>query len=561
MMQFIEKLLPRDSVSLALATLALAVVLGLLLGAVRFRGFKLGIAAVLFAGLLFGQIGLVVNGDVLEFLRDFSLITFVYAVGLQVGPGFLASLRAEGLRLNLLSLAVLGLGAVATVGVVRMSHLPRHVASGLYAGAFTTTPGLAAGQEALRQTLSSKPDTAAAALRSTGLAYAASYPFGLIGPILVIMLLRRIFRVDVKRELELLAAAEKNRRPPLDVADLEVTQEEHAGHVLREHPLIRSRGVVFTRLLRNGVMTVPTGDTRLELGDIVRATGPAPVLAELVAAIGRATNANFDGARGDIQRAEFIVTRTRVLRRPLHELDLIRRFGVTVGRVTRSGIELSPRANLTLHFGDRVTAVGPAVGLKMVEAELGNSPETLNRPQLLPIFLGIVLGVLVGSIPLKMPGLSTPMRIGLAGGPMIVAIILSQFGNIGAVVWYMPSAANQLFRDFGLAVFLACVGLQSGGHFVQRLLSEHGLIFVAWGVFITVVPVLLIGCIARVVFKMNFITLSGWVAGAMTSSPALLFAEELGAGSDTPAVAYAAVAPLAMLAPVICAQLLVAGLM
>ena len=557
----IGQLLPPGSVANGLAILSLAVVLGLCLGAVRFRGFKLGISGVLFVGLVFGQIGLNVDGNVLEFLRDFSLITFVYAVGLQVGPSFVTSLRAEGLRLNLLSLAVVGLGTLVTMGVIHWGHLPRFAASGLYTGAFTTTPGLGAGQDALRQALSATPDRVAAALSLTGLAYAASYPIGLIGPILAITALRRIFRVDLKQEHAALALAEQGRREPLDLATFEVTVADQAGQLLKDHPLLLNRPIVFTRLLRKDAMTVPTGETRMELGDIYRATGPRHELARLVATVGRPRDENFYGMHGDVNRSEIVVTRTQVLRRPLRELDLIRRTGVTLARINRAGIDLPACATLKLHFGDHVTAVGPAQGLKQVETELGNSPEMLNRPQLIPIFLGIVLGVIVGSIPLTMPGLKTPMRIGLAGGPMLVAIALSQLGNIGAVVWYMPTAANQLFRDFGLAVFLACVGLQAGGHFIQRMIADGGFVFMGWGVVITLLPVLLVGCIARGVFKMNFLTLSGWIAGAMTSSTALLFADEMGGGSDAPAVAYAAVAPLAMLAPVICAQLLVAAFM
>jgi putative transport protein len=224
--------------------------------------------------------------------------------------------------------------------------------------------------------------------------------------------------------------------------------------------------------------------------------------------------------------------------------------------VNRAGIDLAPTAALRLQFGDRVVAVGPESGLRIVEAELGNSPDMLNRPQLVPIFLGIALGVLVGSIPLVIPGLHTRLRIGLAGGPLLAAIALSQLGSIGSVVWYIPIAASTLFRDFGLAVFLACVGLQSGNGFLQNLVQGGGVELVAWGAAVTVVPILVVGLFARSFLKMNFVTLSGWVAGAMTSTPAMMFAKDL-AGSDAPATVYAAVAPLGLLTPIICSQLLV----
>lgn len=308
-------------------------------------------------------------------------------------------------------------------------------------------------------------------------------------------------------------------------------------------------------MLRDGALSVPTGDTELRLGDHYRALGTKAGVAELVAALGRSSIADLDRAVGDVRRLDFLVTRTDVLRRPLRELDVIRQAGVTIARVDRAGVELFPTPSLRLQFGDRVTAIGPEQGMRAVETLLGNSPDVLNRPQLIPIFLGIVLGVLIGTLPVAVPGLSVRVRIGLSGGPMLAAIILSQWGNIGKVVWYMPVAANQLFRDFGLAVFLACVGLQSGDHFLQRLQEHGGAIYILWGAIITVVPVTLIALVARLVFKMNFITLAGWLAGAMTSLPALLFADEM-AGSDAPSLAYAAVAPLALLTPIICAQLL-----
>ena len=546
-----------STVSQGLAILALAVTLGLALGAVRVRGLRLGISGVLFSALFFGQLGefdpqrLVVNPTVLEFLRDFALIIFVYSLGLQVGPGFVASLRQEGLRFNALSLLVVVLGAMMTAAVIGFAKLPRATASGLYAGAYTTTPGLAAGQEALRHA----PRAPADAATRAGLAYTVTYPFGVVGPILVIVALRRLFRVNMADELRDLAAADQVRRPPIEAADFEVTQGEYVGRLLRQHPMLKSRGIVFSRLIRDGTQTVPTGDTEIHLGDVFHAIGPRTGLAEVVQAMGRPVPASAVRVNGDLKREDLVVTRTQVLRRPLRELDLIRRTGVTVARVNRAGIDLIPKANLRLVFGDRVSVVGPAAGLKMVEAELGNCPETLNRPQLVPIFLGIVLGVVVGSVPIVVPGLHTTVSIGLAGGPMLAAIVLSQLGNIGSVVWYMPVAANTLFRDFGLAVFLACVGLQAGDHFLQNLVHSGGIALVGWGAAITIVPVLAVAVLARGLMKMNFVKLAGFVAGSMTSTPALIFANDL-AGNDTPATVYAAVAPLALLVPILCAQIL-----
>lgn len=541
-----------NSVAQGLSVLSLAVAFGLALGAIRVRGTRLGIAGVLFSSLIFGQLGLTVDARVLNFLRDFALILFVYALGLQVGPGFVSSLRQEGLRLNLLSLLVIVVGALLTAVIVHFTLLPKSAASGLYSGAYTTTPGLAAGQEALSHVRGAPVD---AAMRA-GLAYTVTYPFGVIGPILVIVALRRIFRIRIADEVAALVAVDRVRRPPIEVTDFQVTRAERAGPQLRDHPLLRDQGVVFSRLIRNDIVSVPTGETAVMIGDVFRAVGPRTKVASIVEAMGQPAESELLRATGDVRRMDLVVTRTQVLRRTLADLDLIRRTGVTVARVNRAGIDLIPKALLRLQFGDSVVVVGPESGLKMVEAELGNSPDTLNRPQLVPIFLGIVLGVLVGSIPLALPGLHSTVRIGLAGGPLLAAIILSQLGNIGSVVWFMPIAASSLFRDFGLAVFLACVGLQSGDHFLQNLFNSGGGELVVWGALITVLPVLLVGLVARIVLKMNFVTLAGWVAGALTSSPALMFANEI-AGSDAPATVYAAVAPLGLLAPIVCAQLLV----
>ncbi len=544
------------SISWDLGILSLAVTFGLVLGAVRVRGIRLGVSGVLFSALVFGQLGLGIKPEILDFLRDFALVIFVYAIGLQVGPSFIASLRDEGLSLNVLSLCVVVLGAVLTGVIARCVHLPSSSASGLYSGAYTTTPGLGAGQEAILHSFADQPDRARAEVAKAGLAYTVTYPFGMIGPILAIVALRKWFGIRMKDEAAQLAAVEQTKRPPIETVDFEVTNAAHAGIPLKDHPLLRSNGVFFSRILREDAQSVPTGDTLVLVGDIFRALGTKSSVTEVVEAMGRPSKANLDSATGDVRRADFLVTRTDVLRRPLRDLAVIRKAGVTIARIHRAGIELFPKATMRLQFGDSVTAIGPDQGMRAVERLLGNSPEVLNRPQLIPIFLGIVLGVLVGSLPLWVPGLHTRVRIGLAGGPMLAAIILSQWGHIGKVVWYMPVAANQLFRDFGLAVFLACVGLQSGDHFLQRLHDHGGGMFILWGAVITMLPVMAIGAIARVWFKMNFITLAGWLAGAMTSLPALLFANEI-AESDAPSVAYAAVAPLALLTPIICAQLLV----
>jgi putative transport protein len=558
---YIDNIFPTGSVTGGLATLSLAVAIGIAFGNLRLKGVRLGVAAVLFSALLFAQFGLTIEGHVLEYFRDFGLVLFVYTLGLQMGPGFFSSLRAEGLQLNLLAILVIVLGAVMTGLIIHFAHLPHELCAGLFTGGFATTPALAAGEEAIKGILAPKGTAvASAALSQTDLAYSVAYPFGLTGPILLVILFRILFRVKIADELKALAESEQVRRPSRAVVDVEVTNPAVAGRMLRDQCFLQSRGVLLARLLRDHVQSVPNANTTIAVGDIYRAVGPQPALDELVKLMGQVSHVNLAEQPGHVQRADVVVTHGSVLGKSMRELDLINRFGVTVARVQRAGVDLAPRASLAFHFGDTLIVVGPEEGIKAVEAELGNSSDALNHTQLIPIFLGIWLGVIVGSVPLFIPGMNTSVRIGLAGGPMLVAIALSRLGNIGSVVWYMPPAANQILRDFGMAVFLACVGFQSGDHFFQKLWYGGGLPLVGWGALVTIVPMLLVGLFARVVLRMNYVTLSGLISGAMTSSPTLLFANEA-AGSSAPAVAYAAVYPLSMLVPVFCSQILVTIMM
>jgi putative transport protein len=559
LMDFLHRVFPPGSVAGGLATLSLAVVVGLAAGSIRLRGVKLGVAAVFFSALLFSAAGAVVNPDVLQFLRDFALILFVYTIGLQVGPGFLASLRNEGVRLNILAFCVLAGGGVMTAAMVKANHMPGVAGPGLFTGGFATAPGLAAGQEAIRDRLRATPAAASSAVAKMNLIYAVTYPFGLIGPIVIIILLRATLRIDMKKEIKQLADADEKRRPPIIWTDILVTQDALSGTRLSDHETLRSSGVIFSRLLRDRKVTVPTSETRIQTGDIFRVVGRRPMVTQIVFLFGQESTIDISTVPGDVSRSRIIVTQKQVLRQTLRELDLIKRFGVTLTRLNRAGIELTPRAALALKFGDTVYAVGPADGLAAVERLLGNSPDVLNRPQLIPIFVGIVLGVLVGSVPLALPGMSSGIKIGLAGGPMLVAIVLSGLGNVGSIIWYMPASANYLFRDFGMAVFLACIGLQAGGGFFEILLSGHGLTMVAWGACITLLPVSIMALVARLALRMNFVTLAGLISGTMTSSPTLLFANDV-THSDAPSVAYATVYPLSMLVPVFCSQVLATAL-
>jgi putative transport protein len=542
---------PGTSIAADLAILSLAICLGLALGNIRFGSLRIGVSGALFSALAFGQVGFTIDARVLDFLKDFALIMFMYILGLQIGPGFVASLRRDGIRLNALAACVMGLGAIISAALIPL--LPPATAPGLFAGAFITTPGLATIQETLRESTTGSSQLSTAAQSS--LAYSITYPFGVIGPMLVVVAFRSLFKVRIDEERTALAQEEAKRSLQIATLDVEVTAPTHVGKSLSALSAIRDGGIVLTRVLRDKVATVATAQTVVQLGDVYRALGPRQRLDQFVAALGHSRDVDFANAKGDVQRADILVTRTRVLHRSLSELQLPARFGVTIAKVNRVGVDLMPTGSLRLGFADQVLAVGPKEGLRQAAAELGNSTDRLSQTQLIPIFLGIVLGVGIGSLPLVIPGMTGSLRIGLAGGSLLAAILLARLGSIGSIVWYMPAAANQLFRDFGMAIFLACIGFKAGDHFVQRAAQNSGLLLIAWGALLTTVPVFLVGCFARVVLRMNFVVLSGWVAGSMGSSAALPFVEEL-TSSKLPSTTYATVLPLAELMPIICAQLL-----
>jgi putative transport protein len=553
-MHWLERVLPTGSVAGGLATISFAIVLGLMIGAVRVRGVGLGVAAVFFSALALSAFGLRVNDQVLQFLRDFSLIIFIYTIGLQVGPSFLASLRAEGLKLNILAAITIALGGAMTAALVVATRLPGPSGAGLFTGAFATTPGLAAGQEALRSMF--PPDQLSSADKTVVRAYALTYPFGLIGPILLVPLFRSVFRVNLADERQKLLDRERTYRPPREFIDIEVTSPETVGIALKDLTCVRERGILFSRLLREQKLTVPAATTQIQLGDMLRAVGPQPLLSDVVESLGRESKVDLSKVSQDVQLARLTVTRRTALHKTLRELDLTNHFSVTIARVQRSGVELEPKADFEPKFGDVLFAVGPADGIKRVEQELGNSQEDVEAPRLIPIFLGFVLGILAGSIPLALPGASSGLKLGLAGGPMLVAIALSRIGSIGGLVWHMPNAAAIMLRDFGIAVFLACAGLAVGTDFTSMFGGGYALKLLTFGALITLVPMILVGVVARLLFKLNFVTLTGLTAGAMTSSPTLLFGTEY-AHSNQVAVAYAAVYPLSTVLPVFCAQVLI----
>ncbi|AOS44101.1 Aspartate/alanine antiporter [Lacunisphaera limnophila] len=550
-MNWLSHLLTEESVARTVILLGVAGAAGSALGKIRVGGVGLGVAGVLFAGLFLGYLKLSVDAHVLEFVREFGLIIFVYTLGLQIGPGFFGSLRSRGLMLNGFATAIVLLGAAIATAIILGGWVGLPAGVGLLSGATTNTPSLAAAQQALKQI-----GTADNVAVVQGLAYAVAYPFGIIGIILTMVIVRRVFRVDVKAEVAAAEAAHAPSRPKPATRNFEVRNPNLVGRALGKVPGLAGSGVIVSRFSRGGLVEVARPDTLLRLGDILHAVGPEEGLDELRVVVGADAGVDLKAVPGSITNRRLIVTRSDVFGRELGEVEAFTEHGVVVTRVTRGGIEFTATPGFRLQFGDVLMAVGEEPHIDAVAAVVGNSNHALNSPQPIPFFLGIALGVIVGSIPFAVPGLPAAVKLGLAGGPLVVAILLSRVANTGPLVWYLPTNANHMLREVGITLFLAAVGLKSGEKFMEVLMGGDGVRWLLFGALITAAPLLLVGLVARAWKKLNYAELCGLLAGSMTDPPALAFAQQTTA-SDAPAVAYATVYPLVMLLRVFTAQLIV----
>lgn len=542
-----------EPVAHAILVLALVSVAGLAIGSLNFRGMKLGTAGVLFAGILFGHFGWAIEPGILDFVKEFGLILFVFTIGLQLGPGFIAALRKQGLPLNLLAAGVVVLGAGIAILACWILRIDFAASLGLFSGATTNTPSLGAGQQAL-STLT-KLEASRAALPA--LAYAVAYPVGIAGILASLVILRKIYRIDPVAEAEAFRAAQQMVIEPLERANLLVENQNLAGLSIGTLPGRKETGVIVSRIRRKGMAEVETAtdSTLIQVGDAILTVGTRSNLTQFQRIVGRVIDVDLTKVPGSVAVRRVVVTRKEVLGKSLQELALADVHGVTVTRVTRADLEMTAVPELRLQFGDMLMIVGDAGSLNNAAIALGNSVKTLNETHFIPIFIGITLGVLAGSIPFAMPGLPAPVRLGLAGGPLILAIILSRIGRIGPVVWHMPVNSNLAFRELGIILFLACVGLKAGVKFFEIVFTGTGVTWLMAAVCITVLPMMLIGVVARSMMKLNFVTISGLLAGSMTDPPALAFACAL-SKSDSPSVAYATVYPLTMLLRIITAQVM-----
>ncbi len=547
-------------VSRTVLALSLTIALGLAIGRVSFRGASLGVGGVLFAGLLAGdqarRYGVTLDTHVLEFLREFGLILFVYTIGVQVGPGFVEALRRVGARLNMLAALVVVLGAATTVALQRLLDLPMAAALGVFSGAVTNTPSLGAAQQALAD-LKLPADQ----LALPGLGYAVAYPFGIIGILLTMVALRAAFRIDPARvaaDLEAKRKAEAGRIATLDVA---VAEPRWAGLILRKLPGVDTGALTVSRLMRAGALQVPHDTTRVELGDILHLVGSREALARAQDDIGPTHETALTTKGTPLSWERIIVTSEAALGRSLAALDIEGACDVRVSRVDRAGVEIVAHSGVKLQFGDVLNVIGRKDDISRAAELLGNSQARLKAFDPLPMFIGILVGVLLGSIAFAVPGLAAPIKLGLAGGPLLAAIVLSRIGHIGPLLWFTPPGSAAALRELGIVLFLAVVGFMSGGRFVETLASGEGWRWMMVGAAITLTPLVVAGLIAQLAMRLDFLSICGLLAGSMTDPPALAFANAMAPDSQAQAQAYAAVYPLVMALRILTPQIIAFALM
>lgn len=551
-MNWLQSLQTAQPVAAAVLTLSAVAITGLALGNLKVRGVGLGVAGVLFAGIGFGHFGFGLDRATLSFVREFGLILFVYTIGMQVGPGFFASLRQEGFRMNVLAAAVVALSVAMTILLGWAFHQDFAAMMGVFAGASTNTPALGAAQEALKSVPGGMERTTLAAM-----GYAVAYPGGIAGLIGVMLFFRFIHRINPEAEAREWQDRRAASAPRLQRLNLLVDNANLDDVPLSDLPGLRELGVTVSRIKPAGKDTVQPvrSDTRVRRGDILLAVGSPASLDRLRLIVGRVATEDLMQLPGEVATRRVVVTRRDMLGEPLERLNLQGRFGVTITRISRGEVELSAVPALRLQFGDIAQVVGRDDDLPRAEEALGNSARALNHTNFLAIFVGIALGVLVGLYPVGIPGLPVPLRLGLAGGPLVVALLISRLGRIGPVIWHMPFNANLALRELGITLFLACVGLASGEHFVSTLKSGAGFVWMGLGLAVTVVPLLIVGWLGRSWARLKFASLCGLLAGALTDPPALAFATGMNK-SDAPTYAYATVYPLTMLLRIIAAQVM-----
>ncbi|MBR5830752.1 MAG: putative transporter [Tidjanibacter sp.] len=551
-MDLLQSLFLGEGIAHTLLVLSLVIAIGVMLGKIKIAGVSIGVTWILFVGIAAGHFGMTVDHNTLHFIKEFGLILFVFSIGLQVGPGFFSSFKKGGLQMVGCAVAVVVLGAIATYVIHLVTGTPMTTMVGVMSGAVTNTPGLGAAQQAYTDTMGVVDDTIA-------LGYAVAYPLGVVGMILSLIAIRFIARVSFEQENK---ALENMRAEQTNVVRISVEFANGAlvGHNIAHLRELINRSFVISRIMHlDGTITIAEGTSLLKIGERLRVICSPDDVEAVVAFLGSLVDMSQEEWNATPESQKQLVSRRIVITKPeingkkFSDLRLRTKYGINITRINRAGIDILPYQGMELQMGDRVMVVGDEKAVEQVAGILGNSLKKLREPQLLTIFLGIALGVLVGSIPLM--NIPQPVKLGLAGGPLVVALLIGRFGPHLHLVTYTTMSANLMLREVGLAMFLAGVGLGAGDGFVDAVVNG-GYRWVGYGFIITVLPVLIVGLFARLKLKMNYYTLMGLLAGSMTNPPALGYANAT-SGNDMPALGYATVYPVVMFLRVLLAQLLI----
>lgn len=554
-MNWINDLLWGEGIGHSILLLSFVIAAGIQLGKIKVFGVSLGITLVLFVGIILGHFGFTINHNVIHFFKEFGLILFVYSVGMQVGPGFFSSFKQGGITLNMLACGIVFLGVLTAVILHYATGIPMPTMVGILSGAVTNTPGLGAAQQAFSDMHGVSDNTIA-------LGYAVAYPLGVIGIILSIILIKYIFRVSFDKENEQLNSEDSSHTNEAKPISLIVKNPAIFNKTVAElSKLLEHRDFVISRVWRdsNKQIEIASANTVLQENDKVFV---------ITTETDAETIKTFIGEEIDMERKQWIrmesqfinrrilITKPELNGKRLGQLKLRKLYGINITRINRAGVDLVAKPGLTLQVGDRVNVVGTETAVSNVEKVLGNSMKRLNEPNLITIFVGIALGIVLGSIPISFPGIPQPVKLGLAGGPLVVAILISRFGYHYKLITYTTQSANLMLREIGITLFLACVGISAGDGFVDTIVNNGGFAWIGYGFIITFVPLMIIGCIGRYFCKVNYFTLMGLIAGSTTDPPALAYSNAT-AGNDAPSVGYATVYPLTMFLRVLTAQLLI----
>lgn len=531
--------------------LSLVIAFGIMLGKIKIAGISLGVTWILFVGIVFGHFNLSLNEHLLHFLKEFGLILFVYSIGLQVGPGFFSAFKKGGFTLNMLAITSVSLSVVVAIVLYLVTDTPITTMVGILSGAVTNTPGLGAAQQA-------NSDLNGIDAPEIAMGYAVAYPLGVIGTILALQSLKYILKINTTTE-ETEAEKGLGHLQELTVrpVSLEIVNKAIDNKAIKDIQPLVNRKFVISRIRHQGEkQELVNSETILHIGDQILVISNPKDIEAITVFFGKQIDMKWENEDTNLVSRRILITKPELNGKTLSQLRIRRNFGASITRINRSGVDLVAAPNLQLQMGDRVTVVGSELAVSHAEKVLGNSLKRLNHPNLIPIFIGIALGCVLGSIPFMLPGIPQPLKLGLAGGPLIVSILISRFGPHYKLITYTTMSANLMVREIGIALFLACVGLGAGKGFIETIVNEGGYVWIGYGAIITIFPLLVTGLIGRYGCKLNYYTLIGILSGANTNPPALAYSNEQ-TSCDAPAVGYATVYPLAMFLRVLSAQLLI----